>query len=71
MVASRLMPSFPPQRPDSELFDPSSCAGEWLSEDWTLEGIRGPRAQGLPPRHVHPHSQPRATSFLQHVGGHH
>ncbi|KAM5210134.1 homeodomain-interacting protein kinase 4 [Hipposideros larvatus] len=59
------------ERPGPELFDPSSCPGEWLSEDWTLEGIRGSRAQGLPPRHVHPHSLPRATSFLQHVSGHH
>ncbi|XP_008068023.1 homeodomain-interacting protein kinase 4 [Carlito syrichta] len=58
------------ERPGPELFDPSSCPGEWLSEpDWTLEGIRGPRAQGLPPRH--PHCPPRTTSFLQHVGGHH
>uniref|UniRef100_A0A8C9K076 Homeodomain interacting protein kinase 4 n=1 Tax=Panthera tigris altaica TaxID=74533 RepID=A0A8C9K076_PANTA len=64
--------SSPPQRPGPELFDPSSCPGEWLSEpDWTLEGVRGPLAQGLPPRHVHPHGAPRTTSFLQHVGGHH
>ncbi|XP_008580609.1 PREDICTED: homeodomain-interacting protein kinase 4 [Galeopterus variegatus] len=55
-----------------ELFDPSSSPGEWLSEpDWTLEGVRGPRAQGLPPRHPHPRGLPLATSFLQHVGGHH
>ncbi|XP_006871479.1 PREDICTED: homeodomain-interacting protein kinase 4 [Chrysochloris asiatica] len=54
------------ERPVPELFDPSSCSGEWLNDpEWSLEGIRGPRAQGLPPRH------PRATSFLQHVGGHH
>ncbi|XP_032341915.1 LOW QUALITY PROTEIN: homeodomain-interacting protein kinase 4 [Camelus ferus] len=60
------------ERPGPELFDPSSCSGEWLNEpEWTLEGIRGPRAQGLPPRHTHPHCPPRATSFLQHVGGHH
>ncbi|ELW72355.1 Homeodomain-interacting protein kinase 4 [Tupaia chinensis] len=59
-------------RAGSELFDPSSCPGEWLNEpDWTLEGVRGARAQGLPPRHSHPHKPPRATSFLQHVGGHH
>nr|KAF6406899.1 homeodomain interacting protein kinase 4 [Molossus molossus] len=60
------------ERPSPELFDPSSCPGEWLSEpDWTLEGIRGPQAQGLPPCHAHPHGPPRATSFLQHVGGQH
>ncbi|XP_055993046.1 homeodomain-interacting protein kinase 4 [Sorex fumeus] len=60
------------ERPGAELFDPSSCPGEWLSDtEWTLEGIRGPRAQGLQPRHIHPHGPPRATSFLQHVGGHH
>ncbi|XP_003943216.1 homeodomain-interacting protein kinase 4 [Saimiri boliviensis] len=60
------------ERPDPELFDPSSCPGEWLSEpDWTLEGIRGPRAQGLPPRHSYQHGPHRATSFLQHVSGHH
>ncbi|XP_006759277.1 PREDICTED: homeodomain-interacting protein kinase 4 [Myotis davidii] len=60
------------ERPSPELFDPSTCPGEWLSEpDWALEGIRGPRAQGLPPRHTHPHGPPRTTSFLQHVGGQH
>ncbi|XP_007536773.1 homeodomain-interacting protein kinase 4 [Erinaceus europaeus] len=62
------------ERPDPELFDPSSCPGEWLSEpDWTLEGLRGPRTQGLTPRHVHvhPHGPPRAANFLQHVSGHH
>ncbi|XP_054394889.1 homeodomain-interacting protein kinase 4 isoform X1 [Pongo abelii] len=61
------------RRPDPELFDPSSCPGEWLSEpDWTLESVRGPRAQGLPPRRSHQHGPPRgATSFLQHVTGHH
>ncbi|KAM6224583.1 homeodomain-interacting protein kinase 4 [Rhynchocyon petersi] len=54
------------ERSGPELFNPSSCPGEWLNDpDWSLEGIRGPRAQGLPPRHS------RATSFLQHVGGHH
>ncbi|XP_006900957.1 PREDICTED: homeodomain-interacting protein kinase 4 [Elephantulus edwardii] len=54
------------EKPGPKLFDPSSCPGEWLNDpDWSLEGIRGPRAQGLPPRHS------RATSFLQHVGGHH
>ncbi|EAW56960.1 homeodomain interacting protein kinase 4, isoform CRA_a [Homo sapiens] len=65
--------SLPPQRPDPELFDPSSCPGEWLSEpDCTLESVRGPRAQGLPPRRSHQHGPPRgATSFLQHVTGHH
>ncbi|NP_001267221.1 homeodomain-interacting protein kinase 4 [Pan troglodytes] len=59
------------QRPDPELFDPSSCPGEWLSEpDCTLESVRGPRAQGLPPRRSHQHGPPRgATSFLQHVTG--
>ncbi|XP_036202214.1 homeodomain-interacting protein kinase 4 [Myotis myotis] len=60
------------ERPSPELFDPSTCPGEWLSEpDWALEGIRGPRAQGLPHRHTHPHGPPRTTSFLQHVGGQH
>nr|ABK42513.1 HIPK4 [synthetic construct] len=60
------------ERPGPELFDPSSCPGEWLSEpEWTLEGIRGSRAQGLPAHHPHPHGPPRTTSFLQHVGGHH
>ncbi|XP_040832233.1 homeodomain-interacting protein kinase 4 [Ochotona curzoniae] len=60
------------ERSGLELFEPSSCPGEWLSNtDWTLEGIRGPRAQGLPPRHPHQHGPPRAASFLQHVGGHH
>uniref|UniRef100_A0A8C9AEN2 non-specific serine/threonine protein kinase n=1 Tax=Prolemur simus TaxID=1328070 RepID=A0A8C9AEN2_PROSS len=60
------------ERPGPELFDPGSCPGEWLSEpDWTLEGVRGSRAQGLPPRHPHPHGPSRTTSFLQHVGGHH
>uniref|UniRef100_G3TT86 non-specific serine/threonine protein kinase n=1 Tax=Loxodonta africana TaxID=9785 RepID=G3TT86_LOXAF len=54
------------ERADPELFDPSSCPGEWLSDpDWSLEGVRGPQAQGLLPHHT------RATSFLQHVGGHH
>ncbi|XP_004710389.1 homeodomain-interacting protein kinase 4 [Echinops telfairi] len=54
------------ERPVAELFDASSCPEEWLSDpDWSLEGVRVPRAQGLPARH------PRATSFLQHVGGHH
>uniref|UniRef100_A0A8C4LTI2 non-specific serine/threonine protein kinase n=1 Tax=Equus asinus TaxID=9793 RepID=A0A8C4LTI2_EQUAS len=60
------------ERPGPDLFDPGSCPGEWLSEpDWILEGVRGPRAQGLPPHHTHPHGPPRTTSFLQHVGGHH
>ena len=60
------------ESPGPELFDPNSCPGEWLSEpDWTLEGLRGPRVQGLPPCHAHPHGPPRATSFLQHVGAHH
>ncbi|CAO2626271.1 Homeodomain-interacting protein kinase 4 [Lemmus lemmus] len=61
------------EKPGPELiFDPSSCPGEWLNEpEWTLEGIRGSRAQGLPARHPHPHGPPRTTSFLQHVGGHH
>ncbi|EHB18341.1 Homeodomain-interacting protein kinase 4 [Heterocephalus glaber] len=55
-----------------ELFNPNYRPGEWLSEaDWTLEGIRGLRAQGVPPRHLQPHAPPRGTSFLQHVGGHH
>ncbi|XP_032697891.1 homeodomain-interacting protein kinase 4 [Lontra canadensis] len=59
-------------RPGPELFDPSSCPGEWLNEpDWTLEGVRGPRAQGLPARHAHLHGPSRTTSFLQHVSGHH
>ncbi|XP_075394062.1 homeodomain-interacting protein kinase 4 [Tenrec ecaudatus] len=54
------------ERPVAELFDASSCPEEWLSDpDWSLEGVRVPRAQGLPARH------PRTTSFLQHVGGHH
>ena len=71
--ASWLMPiSSPQQRPGPEFFDLSSCPGEWLGQpDWTLEGVGGPQAQGLPPRHTHPHGPPRATSFLQHVGGHH
>uniref|UniRef100_A0A673V6N4 non-specific serine/threonine protein kinase n=1 Tax=Suricata suricatta TaxID=37032 RepID=A0A673V6N4_SURSU len=60
------------ERSSPELFDPSSFPGEWLSEpDWILDGVRGPRAQGLQPRHVHPHGPPRTASFLQHVGGHH
>ncbi|EDM07949.1 rCG54645 [Rattus norvegicus] len=60
------------ERSGPELFDPSGCPGEWLNEpEWTLEGIRGSRAQGLPARHPHPHGPPRTTSFLQHVGGHH
>ncbi|KAM5236173.1 homeodomain-interacting protein kinase 4 [Ctenodactylus gundi] len=60
------------ERPGPELFNPSCCPGEWLGKaDWTLEGVRGPRAQGLPPRLPVPHPPPRATSFLQHVGGHH
>ncbi|XP_024433222.2 homeodomain-interacting protein kinase 4 [Desmodus rotundus] len=60
------------EKPGPELFDPSSCSGEWLSEpDWTLEGIRGPRAPGLRSRHAHPHGPLRASSFLQHVGGQH
>ncbi|XP_008852219.1 homeodomain-interacting protein kinase 4 [Nannospalax galili] len=60
------------ERSGPELFDPSSCPGEWLNEpEWTLEGTRGSRAQGLPPRHPHPHGPPWATNFLQHVGGHH
>ena len=64
--------SLPPQKPGPELFDPSSCSGEWLSEpDWTLEGIRGPQAPGLRSRHAHPHGPLRASSFLQHVGGQH
>ncbi|KAM6153670.1 homeodomain-interacting protein kinase 4 [Erethizon dorsatum] len=55
-----------------ELFNPNYRPGEWLSEaDWSLEGIRGLRAQGVPARHLHPHAPPRGTSFLQHVGGHH
>ncbi|TKC40067.1 hypothetical protein EI555_019877 [Monodon monoceros] len=60
------------ERPGPEFFDLGSCPGEWLGQpDWTLEGVGGPRAQGLPPRHTHPHGPPRATSFVQHVGGHH
>ncbi|KAM4825056.1 homeodomain-interacting protein kinase 4 [Thomomys bottae] len=62
------------ERSGPELFEPNSCPGEWLSEpEWALESVRGSRVQGLPPRHPHPHPHgpPRATSFLQHVGGHH
>ncbi|KAL6090098.1 hypothetical protein STEG23_012846 [Scotinomys teguina] len=60
------------ERSGLELFDSSSCPGEWLNEpEWTLEDIRGSRAQGLPAHHPHPHGPPRTTSFLQHVGGHH
>lgn len=63
---------FSPQRSGPELFNPNYRPGEWLSEaDWTLEGIRGLRAQEVPPRHLHPHAPPWGTSFLQHVGGHH
>lgn len=60
------------QRSGPELFNPNCRPGEWLSEaDWSLEGIRGLRAQGVPARHLHPHAPPRGTSFLQHVSGHH
>nr|XP_004670457.2 homeodomain-interacting protein kinase 4 [Jaculus jaculus] len=60
------------ERSGPELFDPSGCPGEWLSKpEWTLDGVRGPRAPGLPPRQSHTHGPPRATSFLQHVSGHH
>lgn len=55
----------PPQGPGPELFNHSSCPGEWLSEpDWILEGIRGPQTQGLQPCHTLPHGPPQATSFL-------
>ncbi|XP_005414113.1 PREDICTED: homeodomain-interacting protein kinase 4 isoform X2 [Chinchilla lanigera] len=60
------------ERSGPELFNTNCCPGEWLGEaDWSTQGIRGLRAQGVPTRHLHPHTTPRATSFLQHVGGHH
>ncbi|KAK1330195.1 hypothetical protein QTO34_010381 [Cnephaeus nilssonii] len=58
------------ERPSPELFDPSACPGEWLSEpDWTLEGIRGPRAQGLPTRHTHPPVHPGPPAFCSMSAG--